>query len=88
MLRKVFIWFLFDFLGVALGCELVYLALKYSEIFSFLGFYSTGTQSIILILLGGLIGGVVFYSLAYWLFNLGQRPTSKIEKMLQGISNK
>ena len=84
MIRKVFVWVLM-ILGVVLGSEVSYLLTKYFGVTHIFGYDVSGTNSYILFLFGGAIGGIIFYLISSWLINLGKESTTKVERMLQRI---
>lgn len=84
MIRKIFVWVLM-ILGVVLGSEMSYLLTKYFGVTQIFGYDVSGTNSIVLILFGGAIGGIIFYLISSWLINLGKESTTKVERMLQRI---
>ncbi len=83
-MRKIIIWVLMV-LGAALGSEAAYLLTNYFGVTQIFGFDFSGTNSIILVLLGGIIGGIIFFSISSWLINLGKKSTTKVEGMLQKV---
>ncbi len=85
MLRKIVVWVLM-ILGAALGAEGSFLAIRNFQVTELFGYnVSTGLNLIVLILLGGAIGGIIFYLISSWLINIGKESTSKVEKMLQRL---
>jgi uncharacterized protein YacL len=84
LLRKIFVWVLMV-LGVALGSEITHLLTGYFVVTQIFGYDVTGSKSIILVLFGGVIGGIIFYLLSSWLINFGKESTTKVERMLQRI---
>lgn len=84
MIRKIFVWVLMV-LGVALGSEMSYLLTTYFGVTKIFGYDVAGTNSVFFILLGGVIGGIIFYLISSWLINIGKESTTKVEKMLQRI---
>lgn len=83
-MRKVIVWVLM-ILGVALGAESVYLLTNYFKATQFFGFDFSGSNSFILVLFGGAIGGIIFYLISSWLINFGKESTTRVERMLQKI---
>ena len=84
MIRKVFVWVLM-ILGVVLGSEMSYLLTKYFGVTQIFGYDVSGTNSYILFLFSGAIGGIIFYLISSWLINLGKESTTKVERMLQRV---
>lgn len=84
MIRKIIVWVLMV-LGVALGSETSYLIQKYLGVTQIFGYDVSGTNSIILVIFGGVIGGIISYLISSWLINFGKASTRKVEKMLQKI---
>ena len=83
-MRKVVVWVLM-ILGAALGAESVYLLTNYFKATQFFGFDFSGSNSFILVLFGGAIGGIIFYLISSWLINFGKESTTRVERMLQKI---
>lgn len=83
-MRKVIVWVLM-LLGVALGSEAAYLLTNHFGMTQVFGFDVTGSNSIVLVLFGGVIGGIIFYLISSWLINFGKESTTRVEKMLQRI---
>ena len=83
-MRKAIIWVLM-ILGAALGAESVYLLTSYFKVTRFLSFNLSGSNSVALILFGGVIGGIIFYLISSWLINFGKESTTRVERMLQKI---
>ena len=84
MIRKIFVWVLM-ILGVVLGSELSYLLTKYFGVTQIFGYDVSGSNSYVLFLFGGAIGGIIFYLISSWLINLGKESTTKVERMLQRV---
>jgi len=84
LIRKVFVWVLM-ILGVVLGSEMSYLLTKYFGVTQIFGYDVSGTNSYILFLFSGAIGGIIFYLISSWLINLGKESTTKVERMLQRV---
>lgn len=72
-------------LGVAIGAETSYLLTSYFGVTHIFKLDVSGGNSFILFLLGGAIGGIIFYLISSWLINLGRESTSRVERMLQRI---
>ncbi|HOR85912.1 MAG TPA: PIN/TRAM domain-containing protein [Bacillota bacterium] len=83
-MRKIIVWVLMV-LGAAMGSEAAYLLTNYFGFTKLFGFDFSGTNSIVLILLSGVIGGIIFYFISSWLINIGKESTTKVERMLQKI---
>ncbi|MHB1393588.1 MAG: PIN domain-containing protein [Clostridia bacterium] len=84
MIRKIFVWVLM-ILGVVLGSEIAYLLTKYFGVTQIFGYDVSGSNSYVLFLFGGAIGGIIFYLISSWLINLGKESTTKVERMLQRV---
>jgi uncharacterized protein YacL len=84
LIRKIFVWVLM-ILGIAAGSEIAYLLTKYLGVTQIFGYNVTGSNTIVLYLFGGLIGGIIFYFISSWLINVGKESTTKVERMLQRI---
>lgn len=84
MIRKIFVWVLM-ILGIALGSEMAYLLLNHFGVTLIFGYDFSGSNSFVLYLFGGAIGGIIFYLISSWLINLGKESTTKVERMLQRI---
>ncbi|MGE5629790.1 MAG: PIN/TRAM domain-containing protein [Caulobacteraceae bacterium] len=84
MIRKFFVWVLM-ILGVASGSEITYLLINYLHVTEIFGYSVSGTNLIVYLLLGGAIGGIIFYLISSWLINIGKESTFKVERMLQRI---
>jgi len=84
MLKKLFSWVL-TILGIATGCEVAYIMIKYLNIDSLLGYQITGLNVIYFVIAGGILGGIMFYFIAPLLFNFGKQSTYRVEKMLQKV---
>lgn len=83
-MRKIIVWVLM-ILGVAIGAETSYLITNYFNMTHIFGYDISGGNSFILFLLGGAIGGIIFYLISSWLINFGRESTSRVEKMLQRV---
>ncbi len=83
-MRKIIVWVLMV-LGAAIGSEAAYLLTNYFGVIQLFGIDFSGSNSIVLILLSGAIGGIIFYFISSWLINLGKKSTTKVEGMLQKI---
>lgn len=83
-MRKIIVWVLM-ILGVAFGAESVYLLKNYFNVTQFFGIDFSGSNSLILILFGGVIGGIIFYLISSWLINFGKESTTRVERMLQKV---
>ncbi len=84
MIRKIFVWVLM-IVGVVLGSEISYLLTKYLGVTQIFGYDVSGSNTYILYLFGGAIGGIIFYLISSWLINLGKESTTKVERMLQRV---
>ncbi|HYE11774.1 MAG TPA: hypothetical protein VEF53_16535, partial [Patescibacteria group bacterium] len=84
MIRKIFVWVLM-IVGVVLGSEISYLLTKYLGVTQIFGYDVSGSNTYVLYLFGGAIGGIIFYLISSWLINLGKESTTKVERMLQRV---
>lgn len=84
MIKKMFVWALM-ILGVALGAEIIFLLFNHFGITEIFGYTVSGSNLIIFLLVGGAIGGIIFYLISSWLINIGKESTTKVEKMLQRV---
>jgi len=83
-MRKIIVWVLM-IIGVAIGAETSYLLTNYFGVTHIFNLDVSGGNSFTLFLVGGAIGGIIFYLISSWLINLGRESTTKVERMLQRI---